>query len=160
MKRRERIVNALVQELEILKADMAVSGFPIQVATVQKSFINWTNLNAQNAFPALLVAYPRRGRVRDADLIGFSDEGMQIFVTAVLKELSVENDIVAQASNIHFSIGRIINANPTLGIQGVEPDETGIISWEVRQDDDIPSNQEVVDFVIQLVHRYGVGEDV
>ena len=53
--------------------------------------------------------------------MGYVDENFPIAVTAVMKEEPGMKELTDQASDMHYSIGRLINSNPTLGVEGVNP---------------------------------------
>ena len=155
--RRAKIIDALATMFEALKAPVEESGFPIQVMTVQKRFAHWAALHKQNALPAILLRYGS-GSAPDSDVVGFIDEQLPIAVTAAMVETQ-EKALTDQASDIHFSIGSLINANPTLGVEGVNPDRTGIMNWQP----DLQlgySKFEVIRFNVLVVHRYHASEDV
>jgi len=156
--RRAQIINALAELFETLKAPVEASGFPIQVKAVQKRFVNWTALDQQNALPALLLTYGDNGSAPDSDVVGYIDENFPIAVTAVMKEEPHLKDLTDQASDIHYSIGQLINSNPTLGIEGVNPERTRIAGW--RGSEGTISKFEIIRFRVLVVHRYHATENV
>lgn len=156
--RRAQIINALAGLFETLKAPVEASGFPIQVKAVQKRFVNWTALDQQNALPALLLTYGDNGSAPDSDVVGYIDENFPIAVTAVMKEEPHLKDLTDQASDIHYSIGQLINSNPTLGIEGVNPERTRIAGW--RGSEGTISKFEIIRFRVLVVHRYHATENV
>ena len=156
--RRAEIINALERLFNLLKAPVETSGFPIQVKTVQKRFVQWTALDQQDALPAILLTYGDNGSAPDSEVVGFVDENFPIAVTAVMKEEPHLKDLTDQASDIHYSIGRLINSNPTLGVEGVNPERTRIVSW--RGSEGTISKFEIIRFRVLVVHRYHASENV
>ena len=156
--RRAQILHNLTELFETLKEPEAASGFPIQVKTVQKRFVHWTALDQQDALPALLLTYGDDGSAPDSDVVGYIDEHFPIAVTAVMKEEPHLKDLTEQASDIHYSLGRLINGNPTLGVEGVNPERTRIVSWSGSEG--AISKFEVIRFRVLVVHRYFATEDV
>jgi len=134
--------------------------FPIKVGTVQKRFVHWTALDQQGVLPALLLTYGDGGSAQDSDVIGYIDEVFPIAVTAVMKEEPGPDakDLTEQVSDIHYSIGQIINSNPTLGVEGVNPEKTRIASW--RGSEGTISKFEIIRFRVIVVHRYHASENV
>ena len=156
--RRAQIINALAGLFETLKTPVEESDFPIQVKTVQKRFVHWTALDQQDALPALLLTYGDNGSAPDSEVVGYIDENLPIAVTAVMKEEPHLKDLTDQASDIHYSIGRLINSNPTLGVEGVNPERTRIASW--RGSEGTISKFEIIRFRVVVVHRYHATENV
>jgi len=156
--RRAQIINALTELFGILKAPVEESGFPIQVKTVQKRFANWAALDQQDALPAILLTYGDNGSAPDSDVVGYIDENFPLAVTAVMKEESHLKELTDQASDMHYSIGRLINSNPTLGVEGVNPERTRIVSW--RGSEGTISKFEIIRFRVVVVHRYHASENV
>ena len=162
--RRAQIINALAEEFEKLKAPVEAtdtqeaSGFPIQVRTVQKRFSHWSALDQQGAIPAILLAYGDNGSAPDSDVVGFIDEIFPISVTTVMKEEPGLKDLIDQASDMHYSIGQLINGNPTLGVEGVNPERTRIASW--RGSEGAVTKFEIIRFRVVVVHRYHATENV
>lgn len=156
--RRAQIINALVELFETLKTPVEESDFPIQVKTVQKRFVHWTALDQQDALPALLLTYGDNGGAPDSDVVGYIDENFPIAVTAVMKEEPHLKDLTDQASDIHYSIGRLINSNPTLGVEGVDPDKTRIANW--RGSEGAITKFEIIKFRVLVVHQYHASENV
>jgi hypothetical protein len=142
----------------MLKQPVETSGFPIQVKTVQKRFVHWSALDQQDALPAILLTYGDNGSAPDSDVIGFIDENFPIAVTTVLKEEAHLKDLTDQASDMHYSIGQLINSNRTLGVEGVNPEQTRIVGW--RGSEGAISKFEVIRFRVQVVHRYHAMENV
>lgn len=156
--RRAQIINALAEMFEMLKAPVEASEFPIQVKTVQKRFVHWTALDQQNALPAIILSYGDNGAAPDSDVVGFIDEVFPIAARVLLKEDSHTKALTDQASDIHYSIGRLINSNPTLGVEGVNPEKTRIAGWRGGEGD--LGKYEMIRFRIQVVHRYHSTESV
>jgi len=156
--RRAQIINALTELFGILKAPVEESGFPIQVKTVQKRFANWAALDQQDALPAILLTYGDNGSAPDSDVVGYIDENFPLAVTAVMKEEQHLKELTDQASDMHYSIGRLINSNPTLGVEGVNPERTRIVSW--RGSEGTISKFEIIRFRVVVVHRYHASENV
>ena len=156
--RRAKIINALAELFEKLTVPVEDSGFPIQVMTVQKRFVHWTALDKQHALPALLLTYGDDGSAPDSDVVGYIDEQFPIAVTAVMKEEPGQKELTDQASDIHYSIGRLINSHPTLGVEGVNPEKTRIVNW--KGSEGAISKFEVIRFRVVVVHRYHATENV
>lgn len=156
--RRAQIIDALAEMFEQLKSPIAESGFPIQVKTVQKRFVHWTALDKQVALPAILLSYGDNGTAPDSEVIGFIDEVFPISARVLLKEDPHTKSLTDQASDIHYSIGRLINSNPTLGVEGVNPERTRISGWQGGEGD--LGKYEMIRFRIQVVHRYHATESV
>ena len=156
--RRAQILDAIVEMFELLKTPVEQSGFPIQVKTVQKRFVHWTALDKQDALPAILVSYGDDGSAPDSDVIGFIDEVFPIAARVLLKEDPTTKALTDQASDIHYSIGQLINGNPTLGVEGVNPERTRISRWRGGEGD--LGKYEMIRFRIQVVHRYHASESV
>ena len=163
--RRAKIINALATALGALTVgkdkedpNSLPEGFPIRVKTVQKRFVHWTALDKQHALPALLLTYGDDGSAPDSDVVGYIDEQFPIAVTAVMKEEPGQKELTDQASDIHYSIGRIINGNPWCGVEGVNPEKTRIMSW--RGSEGAISKFEVIRFRVLVVHRYLATENV
>lgn len=169
--RRAKIINALTELFGRLKAPVEESGFPIQVRTVQKRFANWAALDQQGALPAILLTYGDNGSAPDSDVVGFIDEIFPIAVTAVMREEPGNpqvKELTDQASDIHYSIGQLINSNPTLGVwtgensplnpDGINPERTRIVSW--RGSEGTISKFEIIRFRVVVVHRYHASENV
>ena len=159
--RRAEIINALTAMFETLKQpveELKALGFPIQVKTVQKRFVHWTALDQQDALPALLLTYGDGGSAPDSPVVGYIDELFPIAVTAVMKEEPHLKELTDQASDMHYSIGRLINSNPTLGVEGVNPERTRIANW--RGSEGTISKFEIIRFRVVVVHRYHASENV
>ena len=156
--RRAQIINALTELFGILMSPVEESGFPIQVKTVQKRFANWAALDQQDALPAILLTYGDNGSAPDSDVVGYIDENFPLAVTAVMKEEPHLKELTDQASDMHYSIGRLINSNPTLGVEGVNPERTRIVSW--RGSEGTISKFEIIRFRVVVVHRYHASENV
>ena len=156
--RREQIIDALAEVLEVLKAPPDKSGYPIQVKTVQKRWAHWTALDAEGALPAILITYADGGSAPPAEAVGFIDERYPLSITAVLKEERGGKPITSQASDIHYSIGRRINVNRDLGVEGVDPEASGIRDW--RSSDETLGEYLLIKFRVVYEHRYHKTENV
>ena len=156
--RRAQILDALTEMFATLTAPVEESGFPIQVKTVQKRYVHWTALDQQDALPALLLTYGDNGSAPDSDVVGFVDENYPIACTAVMKEEPHLKELTDQASDMHYSIARLINSNPTLGVEGVIPEKTRIMTW--RGSEGAISKFEIIRFRVLVVHRYHASESV
>ena len=156
--RRAQIINAITEMFEQLKAPIEESGFPIQVKTVQKRFVHWTALAKQNALPAILLSYGDGGDAPDSDVIGFIDELFPIPARALFVEDDTTKALIDQVSDLHYSIGQLINGNPTLGVEGVSPEQTRIRGWRGSEGD--LGKFEMIRFRIHVVHRYHSSENV
>lgn len=156
--RRARIINSLAEMYETLIAPVEESGFPIEVKTVQKRYVHWTALDKQGAIPALLLTYGDDGSAPDSEAVGFIDENLPIACTAVMKEEPHLKDLTDQASDMHYSIAKLINSNPTLGVEGVDPEKTRIRHW--RGSEGAISKFEIIKFRVMVVHRYHKSESV
>lgn len=168
--RRAQIINALAAMFETLtrpEAELKAEEFPIRVQTVQKRFVHWTALDQQDALPALLLTYGDGGSAPDSEAVGYIDEIFPIAVTAVMKEEPhLKKDLTEQASDIHYSIGRLINSNPMLAHptdpelspEGINPERTRIANW--RGSEGAISKFEIIRFRVLVVHRYHASENV
>ncbi len=166
--RRALIINALAAMFKTLtrpEEELKAEGFPIRVQTVQKRFVHWTALDQQDALPALLVTYGDGGSAPDSEAVGYIDEIFPIAVTAVMKE-DPKKDLTDQASDIHYSIGQLINSNPMLAHptdcklspEGINPERTRIANW--RGSEGAITKFEVIRFRVLVVHRYHASENV
>ncbi|MCY3744489.1 MAG: hypothetical protein OXH00_26025 [Candidatus Poribacteria bacterium] len=156
--RRAKIINALTEIFGTLTAPVEESGFPIQVKTVQKRFVHWTALDQQGAIPALLLTVGDGGDAPDSDVVGYVDELYPIAVTAVMKEEPHLKDLTDQASDMHYSLARLINSNPTLGVEGVNPEKTRLRQW--RGSEGAISKFEIIKWRVFVEHRYHATESV
>ena len=156
--RRAQIIDSIAEKLNTLKQSIEDSGFPVEIKTIQKRFPNWTTLKDQNALPALLVTYGDNGAAPDSDVVGYIDEQFPIAITAVMEDDRSAIEVTDLASDIHYSIGRLINSDPTLGVEGVNPERTRISTW--RGSEGAISKFEIIRFSVLVVHRYFATEDV
>ena len=164
--RRAAIINTLADEFERKLTvpedpndpNSLPEDFPIRIKTVQKRFVHWTALDKQHALPALLLTYGDGGSAPDSDVVGFIDEHFPIAVTAVMKEEPGQKELTDQASDIHYSIGQIINGNPWRDVEGVNPEKTRILNWSGSEG--AISKFEVIRFRVIVVHRYHATENV
>ena len=158
--RRAQIIDALTTLFEELKEPTADSEYPIQVKTVQKRFVNWTQLDKQNAIPALLLTYGDAGSIEDSPTarygsVGSIVEHLPFGLTSVLKENDT-SPLTDQVADLHYSIGTLINANRRLGIEGVA--DTRILSW--RGSEGAIAKFEIIKFRIMVDHIYRATESV
>ena len=121
--RRAQILDALTELFEPLKEP---SEFPLHVKTVQKRYQHWTQLDQQGAIPALLLNYDEVLRKRDGGAgaefasLGETEEYLPIALDVVLKESPVTpKEITHQVSDAIYTIDRLVNGTPDLGIEGV-----------------------------------------
>ena len=156
--RRAQIINSVVKLLEPLKLAPEDSGFPIQVKTVQKHYAYWTALDKQGGIPAIMVRYGDDGSAPDSEAVGFVDERFPLSIIAILKETRESKPITDQASDIHFSVGSLINGNRHLGVDGVLSEGTRIVSWRGSEETLYPFF--LIKFRLVVVHRYRATENV
>ena len=157
--RRELIIDALADIFEVLKQPPEKSGYPIEVKTVQKRFAHWTALDADGLIPSILITAGDGGSTPPAESVGFIDERYPLSVTAVLKEeRDDKRPITSQASDIHYSIGRLINVNRTLSVEGIDPEKSGIRDW--RSSDESLAPYLLLKFRTVWIHRYHKTENV
>ena len=121
--RRAQIIDALAELFEQLKEP---SEFPLQVKTVQKRYVHWTALDEQRAIPALLLNFDEVLRKRDGGAntefaaLGETEEYLPIVCDVVLKESPVmPKALTDQVSDAIYTIERLVNGTPDLGIDGV-----------------------------------------
>ena len=128
--RRAQIIDALTELFEPLREDSDdpydVSEFPLQVKTVQKRYVHWTQLDQQGAIPALLLNYDEVLRKRDGGAntefaaLGETEEYLPITLDVVLKESPVTpKEITHQVSDAIYTIERLVNGTPDLDVEGV-----------------------------------------
>lgn len=157
--RRAQIINALATLFEQLKTEHP--DFPIVVKTVQKRFVNWTQLDKQDAIPALLLTYGDDGSIEEGGTdakygaVGTIVEHLPFALTAVLKE-NDRSPLTEQVADIHYAIGRLLNGNRRLGVDGVV--DTQIVSWSGSEG--AIAKFEVVKFRIVVDHVYSATEAV
>lgn len=156
--RRAQIIDAVANLFEPLKQPSAVSQFPFQFKTVQKQFMHWTSLEKQGAIPALMLMMGDKGGKPDADAVGFIDERYPISVIVVLKEERGGPIIIDQSSDMHYSVEALVNANKTLGVEGVQPEHTKLEDWRVSEESLFPIL--IIKFRLMVVHRYHATESV
>ena len=156
--RRAEIIDAVAKLFEPLKDAPEVSGFPIAVKTVQKQYAYWTALDKQGAIPAILVMYGDNGSKPDSEAVGFVDEHYPLSLITVLKETRQSKSITDQASDMHYSIERLVNGNKSLGVAGVIPEQTGIQTWRGSEESLYPFL--LIKFRLVVVHRYHATESV
>ena len=157
--RRAEIINALTTLFEQLKTESPE--YPIVVKTVQKRFVNWTQLDKQDAIPALLLTYGDDGRTEEGGTdarygaVGQIVEHLPFALTAVLKDNDT-SPLTEQVANIHYAIGRLLNGNRRLGVDGVA--DTRLVSW--KGSEGAIAQFEVIKFRIIVDHIYGSTESV
>ena len=157
--RRAQIIDALATLFEQLKNEN--SGYPIVVKTVQKRFVNWTQLDKQNAIPALLLTYGDEGSIEEGGTgarfgaVNQIVEHLPFALTAVLKDNDT-SPLTEQVADIHYAIGRLLNGNRRLGVDGVA--DTRIISW--KGSEGAFAQFEIIKFRIMVDHIYGSTESV
>lgn len=156
--RRAKIINAVAAIFEQLKQPPADSGFPFRFKTVQKQYMHWTSLEKQGAIPALLLMYADKGAKLDAPAVGFIDEHYPLSVVTVLKEARGGRIVIDQASDMHYSVEALVNANKTLGVEGVQSEHTKIEGWGVSPKSLFPIL--IIEFRLMVVHRYHATESV
>lgn len=128
--RRAQIIDALEALFEPLREDSAdpyeESEFPMRVRTVQKRYIHWTALDQQGAIPSILLNYDENLRKRkggvDAEFasLGETEEYLPIVCDVVLKESAASpKPMTDQVSDAIYTIERLVNGTPDLGIEGV-----------------------------------------
>lgn len=156
--RRAQIINAVANLFEPLKQPPEVSQFPFQFKTVQKQYMHWTSLDKQGAIPALMLMMADKGGKPDADVVGFIDERYPVSVIVVLKEERGGRIIIDQASDMHYSVESLVNANKTLGVEGVQPEHTKLEDWRVSEESLFPIL--IIKFRLMVVHRYHATESV
>ena len=156
--RRAEIIDAVAKLFEQLTHPSEVSGFPIEVKTVQKQYAHWTALDKQGAIPAIIVMFGDNGAAPDSPAVGFIDEQFPLTLIAVMKEVRGGKPVSDQASDMHYSLGALINGNRHLGVAGVLSDGTRIVSW--RGSEEALHPYLVIKFRFVVVHRYHATENV
>lgn len=73
-------------------------------------------------------------------------------------ERNKEKELTDQASDIHYSVGQLLNSNPTLGVEGINPEKTRIRNW--RGSEGAITKFEIIRFRVVVVHRYHASESV
>ena len=121
--RRARIIDALTELFEQLKEP---SEFPLQVKTVQKRYVHWTQLDQQGAIPALLLNYDEVLRKREGGAgaefasLNETEEYLPIALDVVLKESPVTpKALTDQVSDSVYTVERLINGTQDLDVEGV-----------------------------------------
>lgn len=87
--------------------------------------------------------------------VGTIVEHLPFAATAVLKE-NATTDLTEQVADIHYAIGRLLNGNRRLRVDGVV--DTRIVSWSGSEG--AIANFEIVKFRIMVDHVYGATESV
>ena len=121
--RRAQIIDALTELFEQLTEP---SEFPLQIKTVQKRYVHWTQLDQQGAIPAFLLNYDEVLRKRDGGAntefasLGETEEYLPIVCDVVLKESAeFPKAITDQVSDSIYTVERLINGTPDLDVEGV-----------------------------------------
>ena len=118
---RAKIVHEMTRLLKILEKEPAVSRFPIQVGIVQRRWIHWTDLDAQNTpanptIPAILLVPGDVGRTPNSDAVGYLSGMYPINIITIIKETDDTAPALDQDSDLHFSIESILNGSRDLGL--------------------------------------------
>lgn len=158
--RRAQIDDTLCEMLKVLEQETKESGFPIQVKAVLKRYAHWEALDKRGLLPAVLITPGTGGSKPDSPTVGFIDERYPLSIIAVLKESDEWDDdgypigasMTEQASDIHYSIEKIINSKRTLGVEGVISEQTKIVDWRASEIELAPYLLLMFRFVV--VHRY------
>ena len=165
--RRAQIIDALEALLIQLKDTTDVSGFPIQIKTVQKRFIEWTTLDKQGAIPALKLDYGLQMRPIEGGssakyaAVGEIEEPYPFTVTAILKETSETDAIPDQVADIHYSIERLINGTRDLAVEGVVNTEIDRVMNYNRMRNLPPNSKfQIILFEIIVTHVYSATTSV
>ena len=138
--RRAQILNALYELFEPLRED-SEDPYPdsffdscsppfFRVKTVQKRYVHWTQLDQQGAIPCILLSFDEKLRRRDGGAntefaaLGEKEEILPVVCDVVLKESKASTEfsgkpITDQVSDAIYTIERLINGTPDLGIEGV-----------------------------------------
>ena len=156
--RRAQIIDRLAEIFETLKMPTEESKYPIQVKTVRNEFVLWTDLDGQEAIPAIVMGYGDGGSAPDAPAVGFTDEQYPIAVYGFLKHEFGGKPITHQASDLHYSIDRLLKVNKTLNVEGVQSEGTGIQDWRSSEEREYPFL--ILKFRVVVVHRYHCTESV
>ena len=153
--RRAQITDAFTALFEPLKDAPDVSGYPIHIKVIRKRFASPTQLDKQNALPAILITPSDGGSAPDAPSVGFTDERFPIGLYVVLKETDDKN-LIDQYSDAHYSIDKLIKATRRLGVEGVQ--DTRIIDWRTSEESYV--GYLLVKFRVRVIHRYRETESV
>ena len=158
--RRGIIIDQMAKIFETLLMPPEESTYPIQVKTVRSDFVMWTDLDGQDAIPAIVMGYGDGGSAPDAPAVGFTDEQYPIAVYGFLKhKFGGGYPITHQASDLHHSIDRLLKVNRTLGgVDGVQSESTGIKDWRSSEEREYPFL--ILKFRVVVVHRYHCTESV
>ena len=164
--RRAQIDDTVLNLLKVLEQDEKDSGFPIKVKAVLKRYAHREALDKRGLIPAILITPGDGGMKPDAPAIGYIDERYPLPIIAVLKESEewdedgypIGASMTEQASDIHYSIERIINSSRTLGIEDVHPKETRIVDWRSSDIEIAPFL--LLKFRFVVVHRYRANQSV
>ena len=164
--RRAQIDNAILNMLKVLEQPTKDSGFPIQVKGVLKRYAHWETLDQHGYIPAILIIPADGGSKPDSDVIGYTDERYPLYLIAVLKESEewdkdgnpIGDSMTDQASDIHYSIERIINSSRSLGVEDVIAGKTKIVDWRSSGIERAPYL--LLQFRFVVVHRYRANQSV
>ena len=154
--RRGLIIDRMADIFETLLMPPDASTYPIQVKAVRSDFVMWTDLDGQDAIPAIVMGYGDGGSAPDAPAVGFTDERYPIAVYGFLKHKFGGYPITHQASDLHHSIDRLLKANKTLGVDGVE--DARIRDWRTSEEKEYPFL--ILKFRVMVVHRYPANQSV
>ena len=121
--RRAQIIDALYELFEPL---LEPSEFPLRLKVIQRRYANWTTLDQQNVIPCLMLNFDERLRKRDGGAntefaaLGEIEEYLPIVCDVVLKESAeFPQPLTDQVSDVIYTVERLINGTPDLGIQDV-----------------------------------------
>ena len=121
--RRAQIIDALAELFEPL---LEPSEFPLRLKVIQRRYANWTTLDQQNVIPCLMLNFDERLRKRDGGAntefaaLGEIEEYLPIVCDVVLKESTeTPKPLTDQVSDVIYTVERLINGTPDLGIQDV-----------------------------------------
>ena len=153
--RRGQITDAFTALFDPLKDAPADSGYPIQIKAIRKRFAPPTQLDKQNALPALLITSSDGGSAPDAPSVGYTDERFPIGLYVVLKEID-DKELIDQYSDAHYSVDKLIKATRRLGVEGVQ--DTRIVDW--RSSEESYVGYLLVKFRVRVIHRYRETESV
>ena len=164
--RRAQIDDTILDMLKVLEQPTKDSGYPIQVKAVLKRYAHYEALDKNGYIPAVLIIPGDGGYKPDAPAIGYIDERYPLSLIAVLKESEewdedgypIGDSMTEQASDIHYSIERIVNTNRDLGVEGVNAGETKITDWRASEIELAPFL--LLKFRFVVVHRYRANQSV
>ena len=171
-----QIVDGLVSLFDTLKQPTNVSGFPIKVQLVLKTYHHWSALQTQAKrlrrpmFPTLMLNFGSGGaRIPGGTQAEFASLGQRedqvpFTLIALLKKKDSARDVSTdltdeltdQVSNCIFSIERLINGTHDLGVDGVVKVEVAGIpeTSEGRAAAVSATSMEIIVFRILVTHVY------